>query len=167
MKELKMSRNSRRVTFHGGTEVSISTETVEAPEPGEVRIASALVGLCGPDLHAVQSEHPFMDVPYAPGHAGVGTVDAVGERVTRVVVGGYNICDNLAVFGCQTPGAMSYYFLISAARVHVISRRLPDAYAALIEPLATPAHAVTKAGIREESKVGVLGAGTIGLLVAL
>src|SRR5699024_5530124 len=42
-----------------------------------------------------------------------------------------------------------------------------DAYAALIEPLATPAHAVTKAGIREESKVGVLGAGTIGLLVAL
>lgn len=182
-----MSRNSRRVTFHGGAEVSLATESVAAPGPGEVRVASTLVGLCGSDLHAVQGDHPFMNLPYSPGHEVVGTVNAVGEGVSdlavgdRVVVepnltcgtcanclaGNYNICETLAVFGCQTPGGMSDYFLIDASRLHLIPADLPDAYAALIEPLATPAHAVTKAGVGEEAKVAVLGAGTIGVLVAI
>lgn len=182
-----MSRNSRRVTFHGGTEVSLATESVSDPGRGEVRIASTLVGLCGSDLHAVQGDHPFIDIPYSPGHEVVGTIDAVGEAVENVAVGDrvvvepnltcgtcsncvagdYNICETLAVFGCQTPGGMSDYFLIDASRLHVIPADLPDAYAALIEPLATPTHAVTKAGVSEQSKVAVLGAGTIGVLVAL
>lgn len=182
-----MSRNSRRVTFHGGTEVSFATESVSDPGQGEVLIASTLVGLCGSDLHAVQGDHPFIDIPYVPGHEVVGTIDAVGEGVANVAVGDrvvvepnlvcgtcancvagdYNICETLAVFGCQTPGGMSDYFLINASRLHVIPSGLPDAYAALIEPLATPAHAVTKAGVSEQSKVAILGAGTIGVLVAL
>lgn len=181
-----MSKNSRRVVFHSSDDVRIVDEQVGEPGPGEVRVASALVGLCGSDLHAVQGEHPFIDLPYAPGHEVVGNIDAVGAGVEgfaigdRVVVepnlvcgecrncraGDYNICQTLAVFGCQTPGGLSDYFLIEAARLHVIPADMPDAYAALIEPLATPVHAVSKAEVSAPMKVAVLGAGTIGVLVA-
>lgn len=182
-----MSRNSRRITFHGGAEVSLAHESVADPGEGEVLVATRLVGLCGTDLHAVQGDHPFIDLPYSPGHEAVGIVDAVGEGVEGVAVGdrvviepnlycgtcanclagAYNICDELIVFGCQSPGGMSDYFLIDASRLHAIPANLPDAYAALIEPLATPAHAVAKAEVSEGTKVAVLGAGTIGVLVAL
>lgn len=161
--------------------------------PSQVRVRSVLVGICGSDLHAAHGEHPFMALPYQPGHEAVGVVDAVDEQVTgvspgdRVLVepnlacghcrtcraGRYNICEHLAVFGCQTPGAMADFFVVPADRLHPVPEEMSDEAAALVEPLATPVHAVRlAAGVDAGSgtsgltgrSVVVLGAGTIGLL---
>ena len=155
------------------------------PAAGEVLVASRLVGICGTDVHAAAGHHPFIDRPYRPGHEVVGVVEQVGEGVTdlaagdRVVLepnltcgecpqcrdGRYNICRNLAVFGCQTPGGMADVFVVARDRLHRVPDGMADELAALVEPLATPVHAVRKAGVRAGSRVAVLGAGPIGLLV--
>jgi threonine dehydrogenase-like Zn-dependent dehydrogenase len=155
------------------------------PGPGEVRVASILVGICGSDTHAAAGLHPFIDRPYRPGHEVVGVVEEVGPGVSdlapgeRVVLepslvcgqcrrcgeGRYNICENLAVVGCQTAGGMADAFTVPRDRLHRVPAGMSVELAALVEPLATPVHAVRLAGVGAGSRVAVLGAGPIGLLV--
>jgi L-iditol 2-dehydrogenase len=178
--------NMRQVVVTSSEDIKV----VEVPRPGppaagQVLVASRLVGICGTDVHAAAGHHPFIDRPYRPGHEVVGVVEQVADDVTdlaagdRVVLepnltcgecpqcrdGRYNICRNLAVFGCQTPGGMADVFVVAPDRLHRIPDGMSDELAALVEPLATPVHAVRRAGVRAGSRVAVLGAGPIGLLV--
>jgi 2-desacetyl-2-hydroxyethyl bacteriochlorophyllide A dehydrogenase len=155
------------------------------PGPGQVLVRTTYVGICGSDLHAVHGRHPFVPLPYHPGHEVVGVVEAVGEGVLvspgeRVVVeptlvcgtckyckdGRYNLCANLVFFGCGAPvGGMSERFLVRADRLHVVPDELSDLQAVLIEPLSTPVHAVRLAGPDLTGRsVAIIGCGTIGLL---
>jgi 2-desacetyl-2-hydroxyethyl bacteriochlorophyllide A dehydrogenase len=175
----------RQVVVNSATDIQVErVPWPGAPAEREVLVRSRLVGICGSDTHACAGEHPFMPLPYRPGHEVVGVVASVGPGVAdlaegdRVVLepnlvcgkcrqcldGRYNICRNLAVFGCQTVGAMADEFVVAADRLHRLPDGLSFELAALIEPLATPVHAVRRAGIGPGSRVAVLGAGPIGLL---
>jgi L-iditol 2-dehydrogenase len=166
--------------------VDIEQAAVPQPGPSEVLIRSVLVGICGSDTHAVQGRHPNVRLPYHPGHEVVGVVEAAGVEVTRVLVGRrvtvepdlpcwsckqctagrQNLCEHLQFLGCGHPqGAMADFFTVDARRVHVVPDSLDDLSAALIEPLATPVHAVRLAGDVTGRTVAILGAGTIGLLL--
>ncbi|MEU8710188.1 alcohol dehydrogenase catalytic domain-containing protein [Streptomyces sp. NPDC048565] len=180
-----MPQPNRRVLVRSIDDISI--EEVPTPQPGddELLIRSTVVGVCGSDTHAALGHHPFIDLPYRPGHEVVGVVAAAGKGVqdfapgTRVIIepnlycgrcaqcrsGRYNICRQLEVFGCQIPGGMADLFTIAADRVHRVPETMSDVRAALVEPLATPVHAVAKAGELTGRTVAVLGAGPIGLLV--
>jgi L-iditol 2-dehydrogenase len=159
---------------------------VPQPGPGEVLVRSVLAGVCGSDTHAAAGLHPWISLPYVPGHEVVGVVAATGAGVSsvqpgrRVTVEPYlpcwnckqcsrgleNICENLGFLGCGDPqGAMADYFTVDARRIHVIPEELDDSAAALIEPLSTPVHAVRLAGGLEGRTVAILGAGSIGLLL--
>lgn len=161
---------------------------VERPSPlsGEVLVRSRTVGICGSDVHAAQRRHPFISLPYNPGHEVVGEVTELGEGVSGVRVGDRviveptlpcwtcksclssrpNLCEKLRFFGCvHDQGGLADYFTISADRTHRLPAELTDLQAVLIEPLATAVHACALAGDLRGRTVGVLGAGTIGLLV--
>ncbi|MEQ3553579.1 alcohol dehydrogenase catalytic domain-containing protein [Pseudonocardia nematodicida] len=177
----------RRVRVDRAGAVTVSREPEPVPGAGEALVRSVLVGICGTDVHASAGAHPFIDLPYAPGHEAVGVVGALGPGVTsvtpgdRVVLepnlacgtcrrcreGRYNICAELRVFGCQTEGAMADAFTVAADRLHVLPDDVSDRAAALVEPLATPVHAVRAAGVGPGDRVVVLGAGPIGLLSAV
>jgi 2-desacetyl-2-hydroxyethyl bacteriochlorophyllide A dehydrogenase len=167
----------------------ISVERIAEPQagPGEVLVRSTIVGICGSDMHAAHGRHPFMSLPFWPGHEVVGVVTGVGSDADpdlqgkRVVIepnlacgkcdqckeGRYNICSTLEVFGCQTPGGMTDMFTIAADRVVPLPDDLEDKWAALIEPMSTPVHAVRRAGDLTGKRVVVLGAGPIGLFTAI
>ncbi|WP_263994907.1 zinc-dependent alcohol dehydrogenase [Mycobacterium yunnanensis] len=182
---------NRRVVVNAIDDVVFETVTETGPAAGEVRIRGTVVGICGSDTHAACGHHPFIDLPYRPGHEVIGVVDAVGDGVedswvgTRVVVepnlacghctqcraGRYNICRELLVLGCQTPGGLADSFTVAVDRVIALDPELDDDRAILIEPLATPVHAVRRAGetvgdLRDRPVV-VIGAGPIGLFVLL
>lgn len=182
---------NRRVVVNAIDDVVFETVPEEQPGAGEVRVRSTIIGICGSDLHAACGKHPFIDLPYRPGHEVVGVIDAVGSGVddswlgTRVVVepnlacghctqcreGRYNICRELLVLGCQTPGGLADTFSVAVDRVIALNPELDDDHAILIEPLATPVHAVRRAGetvgdLRDRPVV-VIGAGPIGLFVLL
>lgn len=85
-----------------------------------------------------------------------------------------NLCERLTFFGCGAPqGGMAELSVVRTDRLHKLPDSMSDLQAALIEPLATPVHAVRlAAGTRPGEQVSlrgrtvvVLGAGTIGLLV--
>lgn len=175
----------RRVVVHPGR---ISVESAEAPVPGpdEALVRSVVTGICGSDTHAAHGRHPFVALPYHPGHEVVGVVEAVGADVTTVAAGDrvtaepdlpcwhckmcttgrQNLCENLRFFGCgYEQGGMADYFTLPANRLHAVPDSLDYRAAALIEPLSTPVHAVRLAGDVTGLTAAVLGAGTIGLLL--
>jgi propanol-preferring alcohol dehydrogenase len=59
----------------------------DPPEPvpgvGQVRVKVSVCGLCHTDLHTIEGELELPKLPLVAGHQVVGTVDAVGEGVTR------------------------------------------------------------------------------------
>jgi len=173
----------RRVVIYPG-QIAVETADIPAPGPNEVLIRTLVAGVCGSDLHAAHGRHPFVALPYRPGHEVVGVVEATGaaEGLTpgqRVTVAPYlpcwackmctsgreNLCENLGFFGCgYSQGGMADYFTVPVDRLYPVPETLDDHAAALIEPLATPVHAVRLAGDVAGRSVAVLGAGTIGLL---
>jgi 2-desacetyl-2-hydroxyethyl bacteriochlorophyllide A dehydrogenase len=164
-------------------------ELHSAPEPqpsaGQALVRLRLAGICGSDVHAYHGRHPFVPVPYRPGHEIFGTVEAAGAGAdiapgTRVVVepilacghckycrdGRYNLCATMTFFGCTAPdGGLADLFVLPADRLLPVPDSLSDAHAVLVEPLSTPVHAVRLAGPDLTGRtVAILGAGTIGLL---
>ncbi len=171
----------RRVVVTGGG-VEITTAPTPQPGPGEVLVRTVVAGVCGSDTHALHGRHPFVTLPYAPGHEVCGVVAGgsalpVGSRVTvepdlpcweckQCRAGRQNICENLRFFGCaHDQGGMADWFTIDARRLHVVPDDLDWPTAALIEPLSTPVHAIRLAGDVRDRTVAILGAGTIGLLL--
>jgi 2-desacetyl-2-hydroxyethyl bacteriochlorophyllide A dehydrogenase len=175
----------RQVVVTAPGVVEIRRSPTPQPAAGQVLVRMRLVGICGSDVHAFHGRHPFVPLPYHPGHEVVGTIEAAGDGVgiplgTRVVVepilacgrckycvdGRYNLCATMTFFGCTAPtGGLADLFVLPADRVVTIPDRLSDRHAALIEPLSTPVHAVRLAGPDLTGKtVAILGAGTIGLL---
>jgi alcohol dehydrogenase, propanol-preferring len=58
------------------------------PEPGEVLVRIEASGLCHTDIHAAHGDWPVKpNLPFIPGHEGVGIVEALGSGVAEVVVG--------------------------------------------------------------------------------
>src|SRR5215207_10703704 len=182
---MSMSIN-RRIVVTAVQTMELREEPVPSPAPGEVRARSTYIGVCGSDTHAFHGRHPFIPIPYMPGHEATGVVEELGEGVTSVAVGdrivveptvpcweckpcrsgAENLCENLQFFGCGYPeGGMADQFVVRADRLHVIPDDMSDLNAALIEPLSTPVHAALIAGSLQGRAVAVLGAGTIGLLM--
>jgi L-iditol 2-dehydrogenase len=157
--------------------------------PDEVRIQTACAGVCGSDLHAFKGKHPFRKPPVILGHEVAGTVVEVGRDVgklrlgDRVTVmplvacgtcrlcrlGRANVCLNK-----QVPGAGGWLgsFAEQTVAKGAVTFRIGDGTAfelgVLAEPLAVGVHAATRqARIEPDSRVLVLGGGTIGILTAL
>ena len=155
----------------------------------EVLLKMKYVGICGSDIHIFHGKHPFVPpslFPLVQGHEGTATIAEVGSKVTGFSVGNsvvikpqlicgtckqckqgyYNICQNLKVIGCQCDGLLSEYFKISPEHIIKIDNTISDIQAAMVEPLAVAVRAIQKTQNIIGKKVLVLGAGTIGNLVA-
>jgi L-iditol 2-dehydrogenase len=78
----------------------------------------------------------------------------------------YHICEDLKVMGFQTDGTAQEFFPLPSDIVFKLPEDMSLDHAAMIEPIAVAVHAVRKGGDVAGKKVLVLGAGTIGNLVA-
>jgi D-xylulose reductase len=162
-----------------------------SPGPGEVKIKVHTVGICGSDVHYYTHGRigPFVvDAPMVLGHEASGTVTEVGAGVTGLKPGDrvcmepgipdpnsrasklglYNVDPSVTfwatppIHGCLTP-----YVIHPASFTY----RLPDAVsfaeAAMVEPFAVGLQAASKARIAPGDLGVVIGAGPIGIMVAL
>lgn len=157
-----------------------------AIKPGEILMRVKNVGICGSDIHAYYGEHPFMSFPIRLGHEMSGEVVEIGAGVEGFQAGDlvtvmpqefcggcepcrsgrYNICNDLKVIGCQTPGAACEYLNVPAGLVKKIPAGMDARTAAMIEPAAVGVHAVRRCGSVAGKNVVVMGAGTIGNVTA-
>jgi 2-desacetyl-2-hydroxyethyl bacteriochlorophyllide A dehydrogenase len=182
---MSKEQDRRRAVVSAPDVVEVVTEAVPTLEPGEALVKMSVSGVCGSDKAGAHGEHAFLKPPYYPGHEVVGVVVAVADGVKEVAAGdrvtveptlvcghckpcrhgAENLCENLEFFGCGfREGGMADVFSAPARRLHKVPADFSDYQAALIEPLATPVHAVRLAGDLTGKAVAVLGSGTIGLL---
>ncbi len=161
---------------------------VEHPKllPDQVLIKIRRIGICGSDIHVFQGTHPYTGYPIVQGHEVSGVVAELGENVTDLNLGEQvvflpqitcgncfscrnhkeHICDHLKVMGFQSNGAAQEYFPVDASKVLITPPGVSPDQAAMIEPLAVAVHALSRYGDVTGKSVLVLGAGTIGNLVA-
>lgn len=167
---------------------TIVIRDVERPIPGaqEIVMQTRRIGVCGSDIHVYHGLHPYTGYPVVQGHEVSGVVANVGSEVEGVAVGDqitfmpqvvcgecypcrhgmYHICEDLKVMGFQTGGAAQEYFALPAENVLVLPKSMSLDEGAFVEPISVGVHAVRRGGDVAGKTVVVLGAGTIGNLVA-
>ena len=170
---------------------SVTMRDVPPPralKDNEILLRIHRVGVCGSDVHMYYGKHPFANTyPMVQGHEYGGEVVKVGAGVTNFKPGmkatarphlvcghcppcrrgQYNVCQNLRVEGCAGPeGSAQEYFIIPEDRAVVIPDGVSYDQVAMIEPIAVGAHSTRRAGDLHGKNVVVMGAGTIGNLVA-
>jgi L-iditol 2-dehydrogenase len=154
--------------------------------PDEVLIQTKRIGVCGSDIHVFHGLHPYTSYPVVQGHEIGAVIAEVGSGVKgfasgdKVVFmpqvtcgecypcrhGMVHICDKLKVMGFQTNGAAQELFPLKAEMVLKLPETMTLDEAALIEPVSVAVHALSRVGDVKGLNVVVLGAGTIGNLVA-
>ena len=159
--------------------------------PSDVLIAVHTVGVCGSDVHYYTHGRigPYVvKNPMVLGHEGAGTILEVGSEVTGLKVGDrvcmepgvpnlasrasklglYNV-DPAVTFWATPP----VHGILTPKVIHpaAFTYRLPDnvsfAEGAMVEPFAVGMQAAARARIAPGDVAVVIGAGTIGIMVAL
>jgi len=84
-----MKYKSVIATRTGGPEVlQVIENDLRLPSAGEARIKIMAAPVCLPDVEARYGRSPFKPkIPFVPGYAIIGVVDAVGEGVTKAALG--------------------------------------------------------------------------------
>ncbi|MDT9593301.1 alcohol dehydrogenase catalytic domain-containing protein [Nocardioides zeae] len=163
----------------------------DAPRTGgtDVAVDVAFCGVCGSDLHML--EDPSFPTRSVLGHELSGVVRAVGPQVTAVSVGDavavlpYESCgtcrscttgrENLcasgghlgSVIGVQRPGGLASTVVADETSVVPLPAGATLEQGALAEPVAVACRAAGKVAGDLDDLVVVVGAGPIGVLVAL
>jgi 2-desacetyl-2-hydroxyethyl bacteriochlorophyllide A dehydrogenase len=152
---------------------------------GEVLVRLRRVGVCGTDLHIFTGNQPYLSYPRIMGHELSGTVEeapegsgfAFGDIVSVIpyiscghcspcLKGKSNCCRNIGVLGVHRDGGMAEY--ISLPQQFVLKAAgLSLDQAAMTEFLAIGAHAVRRSALEKGQNVLVVGAGPIGMAVAI
>jgi (R,R)-butanediol dehydrogenase/meso-butanediol dehydrogenase/diacetyl reductase len=161
---------------------------VDVPRP-DVRGGWALVdvsytGLCGTDLHICSGHHPRAVPGLVLGHEISGTLASdAGELAagTKVVVNPLmscgrcvtcraarpHTCANLRLLGIDAPGGAAEQVAVPDGNVVPLPADADLAAAAFAEPLAVAVRAVRRSRLALGEDVVVVGAGPVGLAVAL
>jgi 2-desacetyl-2-hydroxyethyl bacteriochlorophyllide A dehydrogenase len=152
---------------------------------GEVLVRPRRIGICGTDYHIYEGKHPFLAYPRVMGHElAVEVLEApsgLGMAAGEVMVvnpylscgtciacrqGKPNCCTRIAVLGVHRDGGMAGLLSLPATNLIRAEGLSLDA-CATVEFLAIGAHAVRRAQVVPNEHVLVIGAGPIGLGVAI
>ncbi|MEQ1408441.1 NAD(P)-dependent alcohol dehydrogenase [Neorhizobium sp. Rsf11] len=159
--------------------------------PGEVKIEIDTVGVCGSDVHYYThgAIGPYvLREPMVLGHEAAGTVVDVGSDVRNLKVGDrvcmepgvpnlssrasklgiYNVDPDVR-FWATPPihGVLTPFVIHPAAFTYKLPDNVSFAEGAMVEPFAIGMQAATRARIQPGDVGAVIGAGPIGIMVAL
>ena len=154
------------------TEAGIRVVDVAHPDRPGTRVRVRSAGICGSDLEMVRTGLAAGTL----GHeiAGVlddGTEVAVHPFVpcgtcTQCLHARPQLCREATatMLGVFTDGGMAEEVVVSESCLVPLPHGIGVADASIVEPLAVALHACNRAGVASGMRVGIVGAGTIGLL---
>lgn len=166
---------------------SLQYVQTSAPQagPGFALVRPRRVGICGTDYHIYEGKHPYLEYPRIMGHelavevveapAGAdlpsGSVCVVNPYIScgdcvACRSGKANCCVNISVLGVHRDGGMAEFLSLPPANL-IRADDLTVDQCATVEFLSIGAHAVRRGGVSEGECVLVVGAGPIGIGVAL
>jgi len=154
------------------TDAGIRVVDVPVPDGPGVRVRVRAAGICGSDLEMVRTGLAAGTL----GHEIAGVVDDGTEvavhpfvpcgTCAQCLAGRPQLCRDAlpTMLGVFVDGGMTEEVVVPSSCIVPLPAGIGVADASLIEPLAVVLHACNRAGIEPGMKVGVVGAGTIGLL---
>ena len=184
---------TRACVLYKQEDVRIETREVGDVGPNQVLVRVGAGGICGSDIHYYWEGGIGtirVTAPIILGHEVAGTVEAVGDKVTRVrpgdrvavspsrpcnsckfcLSGDQQHCLNMRFFGSamltpHTDGAFRDRLVAEEYQCEPVGDKVSLGEAACTEPLAVCVHAVNQAGNLMGRRVLVTGAGPIGSLL--
>ncbi len=177
----------KALTYLGPNKVEVREHTLGELQDGYARIRVKYCGVCGSDMGIYHGTHPRAQAPLILGHEFIGTITeikngsgrfSVGQRILlypQISCGTCYACRHDMIFACQTinyfgidrPGGMAEYADIPEEYLIALPDGISDVAASVVEPLAVTLHAIKKADIAPNSNVLIIGAGPIGILLAI
>lgn len=174
----------------------LAIETVPDPEPGpgDLILKVRACGICGTDIHWAQNHQReagwrLLEPGAVMGHEFAGEVveigkDAradwkVGDRVTAQPFSGCGTCPACLAgraYRCKSvtqraslamPGAYAEFTRVGANATMHLPEPVSFSEGALVEPLAVGLNAVRRARLQPGDRVLIIGAGPVGLAVAM
>ena len=180
-----MPDTMRAVLCRNPGELEIVHYPVPERKAGEALVKIRRIGVCGTDMHIYQGNQPYFTYPRVMGHelsgeiveAETGSALRPGDPVYIVPylhcghciacrAGKTNCCTTLKVLGVHIDGGMCEY--LSLPETHLFKAEgITLDEAAMVEFLAIGAHAVARARVGRGQRALVVGAGPIGVGVAI
>ncbi|WP_322403982.1 zinc-binding alcohol dehydrogenase family protein [Massilia luteola] len=175
----------KSIVCEGPGELRLRRGPVPTAAAGDVLLRVRRIGVCGTDMHIFRGTQPYLAYPRVMGHelsgevvtapAGSGLLPGDGVFVMPYLScgdcvacrkGKTNCCTRIQVLGVHRDGGMAEYLAVPAAFVlKTEGISLDDA--AMLEFLAIGMHAVRRGAVAAGQRVLVVGAGPIGVAVAL
>ncbi|MFI6498183.1 zinc-binding dehydrogenase [Nonomuraea typhae] len=166
----------KAMVFTGPGVVEMRDVAEPAAGPGETLVHVVTTGICGSELHGVKTPG-FRVPPLVMGHEFAGRTDDGRAVVVNPILscgacdlcalGLGNVCRKREIVGVHRPGGFGERVAVPTSTLTV----LPDGFAwtaaAIVEPAANAVHAWSLAGAPAGARVGVIGAGAIGLACLL
>lgn len=154
--------------------------------PGQVVIDVKAGGLCHTDFEVLHANYGPGSFPVVPGHEYAGVIAEIGAGVTgltigdRVVVdpnihcgtcpacqrGWAHLCDRLEAYGVTRHGGFAELSVVAADAAHKIGD-MPFDVAALAEPMGCVLNGLDAARAADRRNALVIGAGPMGLMLAV
>ena len=164
----------------------IRFEEIEKPVPkkGQVLIKVKYTGICGSDVPRVNGDacHFF---PNVLGHEFSGTVEAVGEGVTKIrpgsrvagvplvpcmkcpdcQKGNYSLCKHYSFIGSREFGSFAEYVVVPEQNAVSFEDEVSFEQGAFFEPATVALHGLKRVPWNGGKTVAILGGGTVGMFV--
>jgi 2-desacetyl-2-hydroxyethyl bacteriochlorophyllide A dehydrogenase len=177
----------KAAAYIGGGRFELLEKAIPKPLPGEILLEVTRVGICGTDVRIFQGHlqnrvgprrilgHEAVSIvrePLASGKFRAGDRVAVEPTIScgqcaACRQGFTHVCRNLRILGIDQDGALQQFWAVPENRCHHVPDGISDDQAAMIEPLAVAVHSVRLAALHAGETAVVIGAGTIGLLIAI
>jgi L-iditol 2-dehydrogenase len=156
------------------------------PASDEILVSVGAAGICGSDLHTYRGANPAVKLPLVPGHecagtivqAGASTGLQAGQRIALepdvpcgkcayCLAGQTHLCTDMRfVGGTGYDGCFADFVIAPASAAIPLPSHMSLEEGAFVEPVAVACHALELAQDVTHDNILVLGAGTIGNLVA-
>lgn len=176
-----------RAMVFGNSDLRLVECPIPEIEDGEVLVANCVSTTCGTDVKILRRGYPLLKTPHPFGHEFSGVITKVGRDVTKFSVGDRVAVHNSAPCGrcfyCKrgqfslcvdqkfNRGAYAEYVVVPqrivVQNMFMLSDSISHRDASLLEPLACAVYGVENCPIQVEDIVLVIGAGFIGLMMAM
>jgi threonine dehydrogenase-like Zn-dependent dehydrogenase len=148
-------------------------------ENGELLVRTLCAGICGTDLELLRGYYDFSGIA---GHEFVGEVVGKGALAGQRIVADINIgcgqctfcdrglnnhCQNRKVIGIKNHGgAFAEFVAVPERNMFPVPMSLSNLEAVLVEPVAAALEVLEQVSSEDHSRVLVIGAGRLGILIA-